>query len=142
MQYIWSCSENSFANLDEREDCEYYEIYNDKTDRIEKKRKMIDKKLKTTMTVASYTFLFIVLVAMVLYQYLMKDLKGLYDEEGRQINPPTMQEKILGYIITTVYSGIVIVFGTSYKKLATIQTNNENYRYQKNHDDALINRLF
>ena len=37
---------------------------------------------------------------------------------------------------------VVIIFGTLYKTLANIQTNDENYRYQKNHDDALIFRLF
>ena len=37
---------------------------------------------------------------------------------------------------------VVIIFGTLYKNFANLQTDDENHRYQKNHDDALIFRLF
>jgi hypothetical protein len=92
LQYIWSCSDKSFSSLDERtEEFTYYEIYNEKTNQIEKRKKLIDKKTKCTMTVASYFFLFIVLASMIIYQVLMKDLKGTYSEDGYTLLvPPTM----------------------------------------------------
>lgn len=37
---------------------------------------------------------------------------------------------------------VVIILGTAYKQLAYKQTFDENYQYQKDYDDALINRLF
>ena len=50
--------------------------------------------------------------------------------------------KIQGFVYTTVYSIIVILFGTLYKDLAYKYTEDENYRYQKQHSDAIIKRLF
>ena len=94
------------------------------------------------MTCTAYIFLSIVLVSMFGYQFIMKDLKGEFNDDGKLIVPPTLHEKVMGYGVTAGYSGIVIVFGTLYKKLATIQTQNENYQFQKQYDDALINRLF
>jgi hypothetical protein len=47
-----------------------------------------------------------------------------------------------GYGLTGAYSCVVIVFGMGYKKLAAFQTIKENWRYQKQYEDALISRLF
>ena len=48
----------------------------------------------------------------------------------------------MGNIYTFVYSVVVIIFGTLYKKIAEKQTDAENHRYQRNYDDAYIQRLF
>ena len=56
--------------------------------------------------------------------------------------PPTPEQKTRGTIITVVYSCVVVVFGNLYKLLAVVKTNEENHRYQKTYDDALITKLF
>lgn len=53
-----------------------------------------------------------------------------------------MQMKIAGTIYTTVYSVIVVIFGSLYKILAVRQTEDENHRYWKQYTDALSSRLF
>jgi hypothetical protein len=55
---------------------------------------------------------------------------------------PTTKEKMYGYLCTTVYSVVVILFGTIYKKLSLYQTEKDNHQYQRSWDDAYINRLF
>lgn len=41
-----------------------------------------------------------------------------------------------------IYSCVVVVFGTLYKILAVVKTDEENHRYQKAYDDSLITKLF
>ena len=55
---------------------------------------------------------------------------------------PTPEQKTRGTIITVVYSCVVVVFGNLYKALAVVKTNEENHRYAKTYDDALITKLF
>lgn len=76
------------------------------------------------------------------YQNIVISTKGTLDEKGHVIKPPTEQDKFNGSLYSFIYSMIVIVFGFAYKQLAYKQTDDENYQYQKDHDDALINRLF
>lgn len=58
------------------------------------------------------------------------------------VKPQTLKMKIMGGMITSAYSAIVIALGISYKMLAAKQTEEENHRYWKQHTDKLINRLF
>ena len=64
------------------------------------------------------------------------------DDEGVVVAEPTQKDFIKGQILTIIYSIAVIVLGTLYKLLAYKTTEDENHRYWKNFDDALINRLF
>jgi hypothetical protein len=64
------------------------------------------------------------------------------DDEGVVVVEPTQKDFIKGQILTIIYSIAVIVLGTLYKLLAYKTTEDENHRYWKNFDDALINRLF
>lgn len=68
--------------------------------------------------------------------------KGQMDEDGQVIVEPTMNEILTGHLITLIYSGLVIGLGYVYKLRAIQRTEDENHRYWKNFDDALINRLF
>jgi len=77
----------------------------------------------------SYIFILIVIIAMVAYQTIVQSTKGTFDEEGNQLVPPTMTDKITGYVYTGTYACVVIIFGQMYKKLAFIQTLRENHRY-------------
>jgi hypothetical protein len=64
------------------------------------------------------------------------------DDEGNVVVEPTQTDFIKGLFMTVIYSILVIVLGTLYKFLAYKTTKDENHRYWKNFDDALINRLF
>lgn len=141
--YLWNCHDTSFSKYDERtEEFKYYEDYNFRTDSLLKVKKIMQPARQLMRSIMSYIFLLIVLIAMFFYQYLLKGVKGTFDEHGNLIVEPTFEEKLIGYTYTAIYSGIVIIFGTMYKKLAAIQTFNDNFQYQKSYDDALINRLF
>ena len=64
---------------------------------------------------------------MYFYEYLITTTKGTLDEDGNVVIPPTMTETITGFFYTGVYSAIIILFGTLYKILASIQTKSENH---------------
>ena len=98
--------------------------------------------LRKTYKILSYLFLGIVVFAMVFYQNIIITTKGTMDDMGNILVPPTETDSMLGNIYTFIYSLVVIIFGTLYKKIAEKQTNDENHRYQKNYDDAYIKRLF
>ena len=51
-------------------------------------------------------------------------------------------KKIKGYGLTAIYSGIIIIFGTMYKKLILHKTEKTNHQYQKSWDDQYIIKLF
>jgi len=78
---------------------------------------------------------------MFIYQIVIDGTKGTW-ENGELVVPPTFDDKLTGYIYTTIYSIVVIIFGSIYKYIAVVQTTKENHRYQKSYDDALISRLF
>ena len=107
-----------------------------------KVKREIQQKSKYTYSALSYLFLGIVVYAMVFYQNIIITTKGTLDEQGNVIVPPSEVDSLMGNIYTTVYSLVVIIFGTLYKKIAEKQTDEENHRYQKNYDDAFIKRLF
>jgi len=44
--------------------------------------------------------------------------KGTFSDTGELIVPPTFDDKITGYVYTTIYSLVVIIFGALYKKVA------------------------
>jgi hypothetical protein len=99
-------------------------------------------RLNNFYKITSYLFLGIVVFAMVFYSHVILSTKGTMDDLGNVIVAPTSTDSLLGNIYTGVYSLVVVVFGTLYKKIAEKQTNDENHRYQKSFDDALIKRLF
>lgn len=143
IQYLWGCSDGSFSAQDEREDdFKFYEIFNPSTVKKEKQKLEMTKKRKCMLTTASYTFLFIVLAAMAIYQQMILTTKGERDEDGNIIAEPTDYDKTKGTVLTAIYSAIVILFGTLYKLLAKQQTEEENHKYWKQYDDALVKRLF
>lgn len=88
----------------------------------------------------SQFFLLVVLLSMIIYQIVIPSTQGQKDELGNVTQ--TFNQKVTGYIYTSVYSAVVIIFGMIYKFLANNQTQKENHRYQKDFDDALITRLF
>ena len=55
---------------------------------------------------------------MVAYSHIILSTKGTMDDMGNVIVPPTDTESMLGNIYTGVYSFVVVVFGTLYKKIA------------------------
>lgn len=143
IQFFWGASDSSYSNVDERKvEFRYYSIYNKATDQLEKRKQVMKKKQNFKMAGLSYLFIAIVLASMIVYQILNQLTKPQYNEKGEKIKEQTILMKIQGFIYTTVYSIIVILFGTLYKDLAYKYTEDENYRYQKQHSDAIIKRLF
>ena len=68
---------------------------------------------------------------MVLYANISQRFKDRRDEHGEIILPKKpLIYKVYGYLITGVYSVLVILFGLGYKKLAKKITENENHQYQ------------
>jgi hypothetical protein len=57
---------------------------------------------------------------MVFYQNIIITTKGKMDSMGNIIEPPTETQQYMGTLYTTVYSVVVIIFGTLYKKLAEV----------------------
>jgi len=53
----------------------------------------------------------------------------LLNPDGTPMKAIHLEDKLMGYGLTVVYSIIVIVFGALYKKLALVQTYRENHRY-------------
>ena len=75
-------------------------------------------------------FLVIVIYSMIYYQILILSTKGKIDlDSGEVTEAPTKMMTYTGYFYTFVYSLVVVIFGTLYKSLANIQTNDENHRY-------------
>jgi len=136
--------DNSFSKVDERSNTyKYYNYYNEKTDQIEKEALEVQKLRKFGISITKFVFLVIVIYSMIYYQILILTTKGVVDlDSGEVLEAPTKEMTYTGFFYTFVYSLVVIIFGTLYKNLANIQTDDENHRYQKNHDDALIFRLF
>lgn len=142
IQYIWGCNDKSFSPIDERTQFKYLQVFNENTDQLEKANLKVSKSTRRLQRLAAYFFLAIVMFAMGFYQNIVISTKGEIDEAGDIVVPPTDQDKRNGSLYSFIYSIVVIVFGTAYKQLAYKQTDDENYQYQKEHDDALINRLF
>ena len=55
---------------------------------------------------------------MYFYQKINLEYKSKLDINGNAITTPTTEMKIKGYTATCVYSCVVIIFGTAYKKLS------------------------
>ena len=144
ISFLWGCSDNSFSKQDERTDeFKSYEIFNDQTYRIEKRKREPNAQKARIYRILSYLFLLIVFVAMIIFQTVSLGAKYEFDDKGEIIGEKKdLYSKFIKGCYTAIYSGIVVVFGGSYKVLARIQTNDENHRYQKNYDDKLISRLF
>ena len=64
---------------------------------------------------------------MFLYQRIGLQFKPQYYPDGKLKSMPTTKEKMYGYLCTTVYSIVVILFGTIYKKLSLYQTEKDNH---------------
>ena len=79
---------------------------------------------------------------MAIYQYRIALTKPKYDAAGNEVVKQTPEMKFEGTVITTIYSVVVVILGNIYKTLAVVQTEAENWRYQKQYTDILVNRLF
>lgn len=77
-------------------------------------------KMRYKLSFLEKLFLVIVLISMFVYQALKKDIA---------LEPETTLKKIKGYGLTAVYSGVIIVFGTAYKKLILYQVEKTNHQY-------------
>lgn len=84
----------------------------------------------------------LVIFAVGLYIYLLSFTKGVYNADGTVVEEQKFYQQVEAGLITFVYSVIVIALGYLYQYLAINQTEAENYRYQKQYIDNLINRLF
>jgi hypothetical protein len=119
IQYLWNCSDISYSKADERDEFKYYEIYNEVTDKVEKFRKRPNKFGAALRDVVSYFFCFLVIVAMVIYQLMIDKTKGVW-ENGELVTPQTFEQRVTGYVYTSVYSLVVIIFGSIYKWIALL----------------------
>jgi len=76
--------------------------------------------MSSKLSFLEYLFLIIVLIAMFVYQHFKAVILLL---------PESTMKKIYGYGLTCVYSTIIIVFGTAYKKLILYKVNKTNHQY-------------
>ena len=68
IQFLWACSDNSFSKQDERtDDFKYYEIFNDQTYQIEKRKREPNAGKARIYRILSYLFLLIVFAAMIIF---------------------------------------------------------------------------
>ena len=72
-------------------------------------------------------FFLLVVGSMVAYQTLSRKTKATTLEDG--VVEPAEYSQVVGYVITAVYSVLVIIFGGMYKILARKLTVAENHRY-------------
>mmetsp|Transcript_28020 Transcript_28020/g.42370 ORF Transcript_28020/g.42370 Transcript_28020/m.42370 type:complete len:293 (-) Transcript_28020:820-1698(-) len=79
---------------------------------------------------------------MIVYRSVLLTTKGEYYDDGTVKVPRTMNDRLMGYGYSFIYSFVVIIFGQCYKRLAFAQTSDENHRYQNHFDNALITRFF
>ena len=91
------------------------------------------QKLFIELTILEYLFLLIVIVTMFIYQAVKKEIEA---------EPNSTMKMVRNYGSTTIYSGIIIIFGTLYKKLILRLTEKTNHQYQKSWDDMYIIKLF
>ena len=79
--YIWACKSGAFSKADERSEVfEYYDVYNPHSRSVEKQKKQPKKSTFYLRKFLSYTFLCIVLAAMVAYQWGANFYKSKVDE--------------------------------------------------------------
>ena len=79
---------------------------------------------------------------MIVYRQLVYKYSPETDSHGAITQSLTQELIVMNIVIRVVYAVAIIVFGVVYKSLALKQTNAENWRYEKQHSDELINRLF
>lgn len=75
-------------------------------------------KMAFKLSFLEYLFLIIVLVSMSIYQAL---------KETISLEPKSNMKMIKNYGLTAVYSGIIILFGTLYKKLILYKVEKTNH---------------
>jgi predicted histidine transporter YuiF (NhaC family) len=56
--------------------------------------------------------------------------------------PDSKIKMVYNYGLTAVYSGLIIGFGTAYKRLILYKVDKTNHQYQKSWDDQYIVKLF
>lgn len=104
--------------------------------------KNLDRIFKATV----YLILFAIIATMAIYQVLIANTRIPKDAEGNEIGNLTKKEKDelknRGTVINVIYSVALLVIGTLYKTLAVKQTEAENWRYQKQYTNKLVDRLF
>lgn len=68
IQFLWGCSDNSFSKQDERtDDFKFYDIFNDQTYQIEKRKREPNAGKARFYRILSYLFLLIVFAAMIIF---------------------------------------------------------------------------
>lgn len=68
IQFLWGCSDNSFSKQDERtDDFKFYEIFNDQTKQVEKRKREPNAAKSRIYRILSYLFLMIVFAAMIIF---------------------------------------------------------------------------
>ena len=143
IQHIWNCSDKSFSKVDEREDeFKYYSRYNEITNRIENLGEQASATKTLCKRFASFLILSLVIVAIIVYRTMILQTKGTLDEEGNVVTAPTREEQLWGFGYSLIYSVFIVLVGYLYRIIANSLTEDENYKYQANHDNALISRLF
>lgn len=133
--------------MDERtEEFQFYNSYNPLTNRIERKARKMSEKMQRRYQLLIYSLLGLIAAAMIIHQYLLHQTNIPTDKDGKETDDLTAEEKSTqrawGALVNTIYSIVVLIFGTLYKVLAVKQTEAENWRYQKQYTNKLIDRLF
>ena len=95
---------------------------------------------------AVYLLLGLVIASMSVYNWLIHHTRIPKDEKGNEIGNLSDEEKISlknqGIVINTIYSIAILVFGTLYNIIALQETEAENWRYQIQYNNRLVDKLF
>ena len=90
--------------------------------------------------------LLLIITAIIVYRILIEDAKIPVDAEGKETDALSDEEKQrrtwIQFLINTVYSVLILIFGLLYKMLAVKQTEAENWRYNMQYTNQLVDRLF
>ena len=90
----------------------------------------------------SYLLIAAVITAMLLNRQFADKFKAKTAEDGTVIEEATPLMQVQSGAVSVAYSLVLITIGALYKKLAVLQTQAENWQYNKQYEDQLISRLF
>lgn len=83
---------------------------------------------------------------MVIHSYMKQKVKLEIDADGNLTKEYTKEEvedlQQQGLIINTSFSVFILIVGKLYEILAVYRTDAENYRFNREHTNTLVNRLF
>ena len=141
LRYLWCVDDRDYTDADEREDFRSYKIYNEATDSVERAGVKIARWKECAFFSATALITLASVTCMIVY-YVMQTNMLFEEKDGKQVVVEGAASKPGYYILTVVYSCLIVGLGFAQKTIAHAWTYQENPRYQKKYEDRLTKRLF